>query len=514
MQSEPSTIMPDNAVAVIGAGPGGLVAGRWLRAHGFEPVIFEASARVGGQWNSASAASATWPGMRTNTSRIMTAFSDLDHAPGSPVYVTQDDMLDYLERYAFTLGLLPHLRLSTRVESLERGLGDSWLVRSVAGGRARQEIFQRVIVASGRHNAPIVPDVPGLDGFSGTLGAIHAAQYNGVERFRGRKVLVAGCSISALEIASELAYGGAAHVTVTNRRQRYVLPKLICGVPTEHVMFNRASALLGAVASPEQLAAGFKAKALGVAGNPAQFGAPAPDDNIFAAGVTQSQQFLPAVAEGRIDVTSWIKRIDGRRVLFENGETFDADGIIFGTGYRLSLPWLSDEIAAAVGLDEAHIDLHDHTFHPELPGLAFLGLYDLVGPYLPVLELQARWISHCFAGIRPAPSKPEMADGLQRSKAMRAGPPTMPMHVAALTFARNAGVEPDVQAWPELERALLFGPLSAVSFRLSGPDALAEAPARTQRAAAAFGAITNAEFSAEELAVRSLIGNGAVSTAA
>jgi len=97
---------------------------------------------------------------------------------------------------------------------------------------------------------------------------------------------------------------------------------------------------------------------------------------------------------------------------------------------------------------------------------------------------------------------------------MRAGPPSMPMHIAALTFARNAGVEPDVQIWPELERALLFGPLSAVSFRLSGPDALAEAPARTQQAAAAFGAITNAEFSAEELAIRSLIGNGAVSTAA
>jgi cation diffusion facilitator CzcD-associated flavoprotein CzcO len=138
MQQEQTTIMPENSVAIIGAGPGGLAAGRWLRAHGLEPVIFEAAARVGGQWNSASASSATWPGMRTNTSRVMTAFSDLDHAPGTPVYPSQEDMLDYLERYAFTAGLLPHLRLSTRVEALERAPNGGWLVRSVAGGRIRQ----------------------------------------------------------------------------------------------------------------------------------------------------------------------------------------------------------------------------------------------------------------------------------------------------------------------------------------------------------------------------------------
>jgi hypothetical protein len=28
-------------------------------------------------------------------------------------------------------------------------------------------------------------------------------------------------------------------------------------------------------------------------------------------------------------------------------------------------------------------------FHPDLKGLAFLGLFDLVGPFFPVLELQA-----------------------------------------------------------------------------------------------------------------------------
>jgi hypothetical protein len=74
------------------------------------------------------------------------------------------------------------------------------------------------------------------------------------------------------------------------------------------------------------------------------------------------------------------------------------------------------------------------------------------------------------------------------------------MHVLATLFATNAGVEPDPAVWPELERALWFGPLSPISFRLTGPDALADAPARAAEAARAFNAITSVEFSPDETA--------------
>ncbi|MDI6837441.1 MAG: dimethylaniline monooxygenase, partial [Rhizobiaceae bacterium] len=80
-------------------------------------------------------------------------------------------------------------------------------------------------------------------------------------------------------------------------------------------------------------------------------------------------QFLPAVAEGRIAVMPWIDEIDGNRVLFRGGRRGEFDGIILGTGYRLSLPFLDAATAATLGLDDVHMDLHDHTFHPDLPGL-------------------------------------------------------------------------------------------------------------------------------------------------
>jgi hypothetical protein len=78
-------------------------------------------------------------------------------------------------------------------------------------------------------------------------------------------------------------------------------------------------------------------------------------------------------------------------------------------------------------------------------------------------------------------------------RSRRGRPQTLPMHAAAVMFARAAGVEPDLERWPELGRALLFGPLSAVSFRLSGRDALDEAPQRFAEEVRCFGCMTSNE---------------------
>jgi hypothetical protein len=72
------------------------------------------------------------------------------------------------------------------------------------------------------------------------------------------------------------------------------------------------------------------------------------------------------------------------------------------------------------------------------------------------------------------------------------------MNLAALAFARAAGVEPDLNSWPHLRRALLFGPLAPSCFRLEGPDALPEAADRFACDAAAFGAITSNELTERE----------------
>ncbi len=479
-------------VAVIGAGPGGIVAARYLKSEGLEPVVFEQGPRIGGQWSGDPGHSGVWPSMRTNTSHIMTCFSDLPHDDATPTYPTNTAMGQYLERYARQFDLIPLVRFNTPVRELLQASEGKWVVRTDAG----EEIFDQVIVATGRYNKPAYPKVPGLDSFSGSGGVSHAFSYKHPEAFRGLRVLVAGCSISSLEIASDLAMLGASRTVVTNRKQRYILPKLIAGVPTDHLAFTRFAALAAESFPMEAVAEGMKQFVLGSAGSPEQFGARKPSENLFEAGISQSQYFLPLVAEGRIATKPWLTSVDGKTVYFSDGTSEDFDAILFGTGYDLNMPFLSPEIQRALHADEHHLDLYHFTFPEHLPGLAFLGMLAVVGPYFPVLELQARWIAYTFSGAQPAPSAEELQAGVEAYRVRRGGPQEIPCHAAALLFSRLAGAEPKLEQWPELGRGLMFGPLTPTSFRMNGRDSLPDAPRRFAEEIKAFGCMSSNQLTA------------------
>ncbi len=449
------------SVAVIGAGPGGLVAARWLLSQGFEPTIFEQSPILGGQWTGLDGVSGVWPTMHTNTSRILTSFSDLEHE-SDLVFPSNRDILAYLHRYAETFALTSRIRFGTRVDRLSRGDG-GWLVEH----SGMTESFERVVVASGRFQSPYVPIVAGLESFAGTAGVISTYQYREPVPYLGKRVLVAGGAISALEIASELAQLGAT-VVVTQRRQRYVLPKFAAGVPSDSRIFTRYGTLSNETLPATEIDRQLKEIVVEAGGSPEQYGAPAPDPSFFAAGVTLAQQYLPLVAEGRITVRPWMTSVDGRSVSFTDGSSDEFDGILFGTGFELDLPFLSDEIRTIVDIDTVHLDADRYTFHPDLPGLAFVGMWDQSGGLFVPVELQARWIAYVWGGTVPAPTDTELRSAIEAYRARRGMPQKTRMNLAALTFARAAGVEPNLADWPHLRRALLFGPLAPSCFRLQG----------------------------------------------
>ena len=114
--------------------------------------------------------------------------------------------------------------------------------------------------------------------------------------------------------------------------------------------------------------------------------------------------------------------------------------------------------------------LHNRTFHPDLPGLGVIGQFALQGPYLPLLELQARWITGTWSGEMPAPDESAM-----RASVASAAPAFDSHNMLALTLAAAAGVTPDLRARPELAEPLLFGPLLPPRYRLDGPGAMPDA---------------------------------------
>ena len=132
-------------------------------------------------------------------------------------------------------------------------------------------------------------------------------------------------------------------------------------------------------------------------------------------------------------------------------------------------------------------------------------MWDQSGGYFVPLELQARWIAYTWGGAIPEASENERRSAIDAYRALRGTSQKSRMNLVALAFARAAGVEPRLENWPHLRRALLLGPLAPSCFRLEGPDALPDAPQRFAREAAAFGAIPSNELTDRERSYWSLV---------
>lgn len=457
-------------LAVIGAGPGGLVAAKHAIASGFDTTVFEASDDLGGQWHTTAAHSAVWPGMRTNTSRAMTAFSDFPAPATHELNPFAEQVHDYLRAYAAKFDVLPRIRFGAPVSSVRPG----WTVNG--------ESFDAVIVASGRFRSPLMP--PALAAFTGEL--LHAHEYPGADHFRERRTLVYGNGVSGHEIASDLAT--ATSVISAYRKPRYVLQKVVAGVASDWQWYTHThiGALRRAAMPPDDYGRMLRERVVRVAGDPADFGAPAPDNDIMVAGHSLCQHYLEQVRAGDIVCRPGIAGVDGRSVIFVDGTREPVDAIICATGYELAIPYLSKQIWSILGDD---LRLHHRTLHPDLPGLAIVGQFALQGPYLPLLELQARWIIGTWSGQTPPPNESAMRASLA------APAPAMDSHnVLAVILADAAGVAPDLRARPELAEALLFGPMLPPRYRLDGQGALPDAAAEfTAQLAASPRALTESD---------------------
>src|SRR3954454_20147260 len=108
-------MQPEARIAIIGAGPSGLVTAKYALEAGFDVTIFEASDDLGGQWYATAPHSGIWPGMRTNTSRMMTAVSDAPPPADHETYPLAEQVQNSLRQYASDHGITERIRFATAV---------------------------------------------------------------------------------------------------------------------------------------------------------------------------------------------------------------------------------------------------------------------------------------------------------------------------------------------------------------------------------------------------------------
>lgn len=202
-------------IAVIGAGPSGLTAGRELSRAGFDRfTIFDKAGAVGGTWHQHS-----YPGLSCDVKAAAYTFSDAPNPEWSHTFVEQREIEAYLQRMAREFRLEPHLRLDTEITSCRYQPDGAWHLETATGDLHE---FDVVINAMGNQHTPLYPDVPGLDRFEGD--AWHSTEWNHDVPLAGKKIVLIGSAAAAVQIVPEIAKV-AGHLTVLQRTPNWILPR-------------------------------------------------------------------------------------------------------------------------------------------------------------------------------------------------------------------------------------------------------------------------------------------------
>ncbi|KAK0720066.1 hypothetical protein B0H67DRAFT_483504 [Lasiosphaeris hirsuta] len=363
-------------IAIVGAGPTGLAAARYLVAQeAFETIdIFEEQFEVGGVWNYSKNPSPTLhvpqvsahtepdPPLRpedtppifpspmyqllhTNIPRNLMRFSDLAFPQDSLIYPSRELVQEYLVTYAKDLRYL--IKFSRQVQDVrlrETEGNDQWDVDtlSVETGEITTAAYDAVVVASGHYALTYLPDLKNIGEFHKAHPGVvsHAKLYRTPEAFASKKVVVVGNAASGLDIAAQIS--------------RVCQKPLLLSVRT--------------ATPPESLA--------------------------FA-----DAEEVPVIDEFLVSERG-IKFQDGR---IEK----DIDAVIFATGYLFTFPFLTSLKPPRVTNGRRVFGLYQDLFDIDHPTLVFPGLPIKVVPF-SLAESQAAIFSRTWANLLRLPSTAAM----------------------------------------------------------------------------------------------------------
>ncbi|KAF2803108.1 FAD/NAD(P)-binding domain-containing protein [Mytilinidion resinicola] len=386
-----STFINARSIAIIGGGPSGLVAAKYLSAEkAFDKIVeFEQRSSTGGIWNYTpdetnediftipqtspaggidkpvwrpakgkeslktghnhrsddkvpSFISPLYERLETNIPRSLMGFSDLNWPQDSQLFPKHETALGYIQQYGEDVKHL--VRVETQVVDVRPATDNKWLVKSVnvRSKTELEEIYDGVIVANGHFIVPFVPDIEGLKEWNEKYPGVvsHSKYFRKPDVFAGKKTIVIGNSASGLDISSQIAP--------------------LCTPPL----------LWSQKAAPHLQ--------------------PAPDP---------SKLDLPPIA-------AFIP--ESRSVRFENGRVeSDIDAVVFCTGYFYSLPFLRN-VSPSLITDGSHVEhTYKHLFYAPNPTLSLVALPQRVIPF-PVAEAQSAVLARVYAGRLPLPSTEEM----------------------------------------------------------------------------------------------------------
>jgi putative flavoprotein involved in K+ transport len=213
---------------VVGAGHAGLVAASAVKASGRDVVVLERG-QVAQAWRD------RYPELRLITTRHQSRLEKLPWPGGVGRWPARDDVVRYIDAFARLRQLDVRTGVEVRRATWE---GDRWVVATAEG---RTLVSQDLVVATGRHGTPVVPDHL-RDQLRAVCEVVHSASFGAVDVDPDRPVLVVGSGASGVDVARVLAQRGVEIVHFV-RHPPHLLPEALLGVAVAPVAARLGRAL-------------------------------------------------------------------------------------------------------------------------------------------------------------------------------------------------------------------------------------------------------------------------------
>jgi cation diffusion facilitator CzcD-associated flavoprotein CzcO len=315
-------------VAIVGAGPGGVIALYYATKSGLRTVVLEKQETVGGLW----AQLPPWQDIQ-NREEDWT-LGDLPIAGPD-----QASILANIRQWVERFGLAEHIRLGSAVMSASP-TDEGWELQTSSGSLRAKAL----ISASGVHNRAIIPQIrrsrPGIAEF-------HSSALFDPAMLSGKKVVVVGGGASAFDLVDLSLEYAAAHIFWVHRRLKWMVPtrkpKKFAGNLRElgrRHMLGQSDAQESTVIDAE-LRARYQKYGM------EELLPDAPFD-------LERDQLIPGrwrliTNLGQIERhRDEIEAIDAGSVVLRSGATIEADVVLWGTGFETDLSYLR-----SVGLHES-----------------------------------------------------------------------------------------------------------------------------------------------------------------
>ena len=204
-------------VLVIGAGMTGMAAAVKLAEAGYDYIVIEKNAEVGGTWYENR-----YPGVGVDTPSHFYSYSWKIWTQWHHFHPHGSDMQDYMVEAADEAGIRDHIRFSTRVDTLvyNEDTG-TWSVTVInPDGSSETIVVNAVINGHGPVNRFKWPAIEGLHDFAGPL--VHTAAWPRDLDVSGKRVAVIGTGASSAQLVGAIA-PEVSSLTVFQRSKHWVI---------------------------------------------------------------------------------------------------------------------------------------------------------------------------------------------------------------------------------------------------------------------------------------------------